>query len=755
MKKTARDIAEALGNGKEVRVSDTEWNTLCPSHNDGNPSLSVADTRDGKVLVRCHAKCSQQDVIEALRQRDLWPKTSTRNWLPIAKAPPTLGAPKNFNHPKFGPASKTWIYKGRKGVIHGYVCRFDKPNGGKELVPMAPCLDNETGEVQWRWKSFAKPRPLYNADLLQEAEHRDKKVLIVEGEKTADAAKAIFDDALVITWPGGGKAVKYTDWGLLKNRDITIWPDADEPGLKTAAALGEILVAEGASSIKVVDLPNGLPQGWDLADDIPEGVVFEPKVLVAQAQAFTPSGDLVIDEMNRKYALVMIGGKTAIIQHKHDFVKNMKVAEYVTEAGVRSMLGNQFVTVGKAEVPVYKYWHTHPMRKTYQGVVFEPGLETPEYFNLWRGFHYEPDPTGDWSILKDHMLRNLAQGDEHLFNWIFGWFAQMFQFPRKKPGTSIAFRGKQGVGKSVLGEHIGELIRDNYVYADDPRYLLGNFNAHMAQALMMQIDEGFFAGDPRNSGRIKGLVTSKVNRIEPKGKDSFEINNYLRLMITSNHDWIVPAAFEERRFAVFDVGEENQQDRSYFGAMARQLENGGYEGLLYDLLHFDLSQVDIGKIPNTSGLVAQKALSIDSPLEFWYEKLRQGDNCRWTGEWEDEIACENLYNEYIAWAKNRGYARRDGEVHFWRKINAVTPKHKGRKWGKKVRRIFAVYSDRGEPRHIKKWGYVVAPLEKCRQSFAEAFDCDNFEMIGKVLSTNEDDAEEDLDVADENAEIPF
>jgi hypothetical protein len=44
----------------------------CPAHNDAHPSLSVDVAEDGRVLVHCHAGCSQEDVVEALRARGLW-----------------------------------------------------------------------------------------------------------------------------------------------------------------------------------------------------------------------------------------------------------------------------------------------------------------------------------------------------------------------------------------------------------------------------------------------------------------------------------------------------------------------------------------------------------------------------------------------------------------------------------------------------------------------------------------------------------
>lgn len=51
-------------------------NVHCPAHTDETPSLSVTEL-GGRVLVRCHAGCSQEAVIAALRAKGLWPESST------------------------------------------------------------------------------------------------------------------------------------------------------------------------------------------------------------------------------------------------------------------------------------------------------------------------------------------------------------------------------------------------------------------------------------------------------------------------------------------------------------------------------------------------------------------------------------------------------------------------------------------------------------------------------------------------------
>jgi putative DNA primase/helicase len=47
-----------------------------PSHDDRKPSLSIRDADNGKVLVRCHAGCEQEQVIATLRSRGLWTESA-------------------------------------------------------------------------------------------------------------------------------------------------------------------------------------------------------------------------------------------------------------------------------------------------------------------------------------------------------------------------------------------------------------------------------------------------------------------------------------------------------------------------------------------------------------------------------------------------------------------------------------------------------------------------------------------------------
>jgi hypothetical protein len=273
--------------------------------------------------------------------------------------------------------------------------------------------------------------------------------------------------------------------------------------------------------------------------------------------------------------------------------------------------------------PLAKFWVSHPQRRDYDGIVFAPQRETPGRYNLWRGFAVEPRP-GDCSLFLKHILENVCRGDDERYRWVIGWFADLVQHPGEKCGTALALRGRQGVGKTIVGKIVGSLLGEHYVAVSDPRYVTGRFNSHLVSALLLHADEGFWAGDHAAEGKIKDLVTGDFHFVEFKGREPIKIRNYVRLLVTGNPAWLVPAGMEERRFAVLDVGEDRMQDHRYFAAIEKQMAAGGRAALLDYLLKFDLSRVNLRQIPRTAALLDQKIASLSPEMSWLLDFLRAG-----------------------------------------------------------------------------------------------------------------------------------
>ena len=77
-------------------------------------------------------------------------------------------------------------------------------------------------------------------------------------------------------------------------------------------------------------------------------------------------------------------------------------------------------------------------------------------------------------------------------------------------------------------------------------------------------------------------------------------------MIASNEQWVVPADMDVRRFLMLEVNESKARNTKYFAAIERELQNGGREAFLYDLLNYDLGGVDLRNPPKSDALLSQK-----------------------------------------------------------------------------------------------------------------------------------------------------
>jgi putative DNA primase/helicase len=116
---------------------------------------------------------------------------------------------------------------------------------------------------RWEWKAPPAPRPLFNLDQLRT---KTGTVLVVEGEKAADAAAKLYSKAIVTTWPSGCKAIDKADWSPLNGRRVILWPDADAVGQQAMDRLGQLLLRLPVDRVQMVTPPAGVPEGWDLAD---------------------------------------------------------------------------------------------------------------------------------------------------------------------------------------------------------------------------------------------------------------------------------------------------------------------------------------------------------------------------------------------------------------------------------------------------------------------------------------------------------
>jgi hypothetical protein len=438
--------------------------------------------------------------------------------------------------------------------------------------------------------------------------------------------------------------------------------------------------------------------------------------------AFKPlSGGFDVDEINREFSLVLMGSKPLIFRAQpmapiDDQHRILGLPAF--QAWFSNRFTEQRSPEGKAVVVTWaKAWMTHPRRRQYAGVEFFPNPDgapgMPGYLNLWSGFAIKPADNPErsrYAIFHDHLLNNVSGGRQDRFTWVFAFFAHMVQQPRDRPGVALVMRGKMGSGKTKVGEVFGSLFPRHYFLVDDPRYVTGNFNAHMATCLLLQADEAVWAGDKAAEGRLKGLITAPVQQIEAKGVDAVRFANYVRLIMTSNEDWVVPAGKDERRFTVLDVAPHRAQNHKYFHEMNRELASGGLAHLLGDLLAFDLTTVNLRQVLHTEALLEQKIRSFDSVEAWWFEGLQSGMIFRNGAPWPREVVCSSLFDDYIASADKIGVKRKQEEAVLGIKLKKLCP-------GIERRRAPQVSFDENSSMPRRPWVYTLPPIDEARASF--------------------------------------
>lgn len=314
--KSRIDLSDLISKyGVELKRKNGEYVGLCPFHDEQTPSFTVSDEKQQYYCFGCESsgdhigfiqqytngdfKSAAADLARAAGgdvpivdgqpvKKTVVKKQQEPEWVPViptAHFDPPAELSINRGEWVSAPVVASWAYKTADGNLIGYVCRveFEKPNGdtGKDVIPYTWMRNTQTGAEKPRQGAFGKPRPLYGLELL--ADNPKNQIIIVEGEKAADAARRILTGlpVTVMTWPGGCKAVSHADFSVLAGRRVAMWPDCDsqtdkqtgeflpyhqQPGMAAALKISEMISADTDFSIVAVPAPGEWPDGWDLAD---------------------------------------------------------------------------------------------------------------------------------------------------------------------------------------------------------------------------------------------------------------------------------------------------------------------------------------------------------------------------------------------------------------------------------------------------------------------------------------------------------
>jgi len=169
---------------------------------------------------------------------------------------------------------------------------------------------------------------------------------------------------------------------------------------------------------------------------------------------------------------------------------------------------------------------------------------------------------------------------------------------------------------------------------------------------------------------------------------------------------------------VLDVSAERMQDVAYFGAARKQLDDGGYEALLYELLNRDISEFDARQMPHTDALQEQKLFSLQPDEEWWFKKLSAGEVMEGKG-WPGHVLGVELIHDFTSYARQWGNSMRSNETRLGHFMQSVCPA--GHRLRGQLHGEFEVVLD-GKPRTMKRPKvYLLPDLKLCREHWDHYF----------------------------------
>jgi hypothetical protein len=496
--------------------------------------------------------------------------------------------------------------------------------------------------------------------------------------------------------------------------------------------------------------------GWRISDSVLElksGADRYARRQIARAKQYAEDPNLLM--MNDRHAVIgNIGGKTAVIEeiddhlklHNNQTFKRTKLTMSSFDS-IRQRYMHKRIKVGTTKEggdvteELGKYWLKHPMRRQYDTMRFMPLIEKDGVYNLWRGFAYESVP-GDCSLYLQHVKENICNGNEIYYEYLICWMARAVQEPASAGEVAVVLRGGKGTGKGWFARTFGRLFGRHFLHIANAKHLVGNFNAHLQDCCMLFADEAFFAGDKSHESVLKMLITEDILPIEKKGYDVEAQPNFVHMIMASNDPHVIRATGDERRYFVLNVGEGKRQNAEFFGRLNEQMENGGYEALLYYLQSVDISNFQVRNVPQTDALQEQKLLSMNYDEEWWFRKLQDGRLLDTDDEWERFTPADKITQDFIRYMELWRFNRRGNETALGRFLSRMCPHLQ------KVRRRGTVEIDDGygSSRKVSKRMafYDFGTLDQCREAWEKAH--------GRVEW--DDPAQMELD-EDKPGEVPF
>jgi hypothetical protein len=599
--------AEALARSLGAKRNGSGWLCRCPAHDDHDPSLSIEE-RSGKALFICRSGCSQAAVLDALRQRGLWP---------------------GLDEERRGGAKRrivaTYSYRDAGGALCYQVVRFEPKDFRQRRPDGAP--------DRWLWNMTGiEPLPYRLPELLADPV---ATVFVAEGEKDCDNLAEI--GVLATCNHGGAGKWKPEISHWFAGRNVVVIPDNDDAGRAHARDVAARL-AKIAANIRILELPDLPPKG-DVSDWIAAGGTAEGLDRLA-ADAAHARDEAPIDDGPDAEGVSLDDFHAYMPTHSYIFGPtralwpaasvNARIPRVkLTHENGKPVLGED----GKQVVLSASGWLDR--FKPVELMTWAPGMPMivrdrlmleggwveragVSSFNLYHPPTIIPGDAAKADKWLDHVHYIYSDDAEHILNWL----AHRVQRPAEKINHALVLGGNQGIGKDSLLEPVKHAVGPWNFRETGPTQILGRFNDFL-KAAVLRISE---ARDLGEFDRFKFYDHMKaytaappdVLRVDEKHLREYAVLNCCGIIFTTNHetDGIYLTGDDRRHYVAWSprVKEDPRFCDGYWSDLWRWYQDDGIRHVTAWLYARNLSSFD-AKAPPAKTAAFWKIVHNHRPTE--------------------------------------------------------------------------------------------------------------------------------------------
>ena len=376
--------------------------------------------------------------------------------------------------------------------------------------------------------------------------------------------------------------------------------------------------------------------------------------------------------------------------------KNILYKEADLRQSFRQIKSGLLTDAGK-EIKFVDYWLDDEDSFIYRKCDFLPFNEDikdekipDDIFNLFFGFDKRIN-TKYTKSKRDLIVKpfldlglQLCEGKQENLDYLLKFLSNMIKEPMNRPSIAIIMKSKQGEGKGTFLKAIKNVIgKEHFISSSKPGDFFGNHSELFVNKLLVNPDECEGKDTFDFQGKMKAFISEDRISVNPKNIRPYEVNNFSRLIITTNKANPINIDFssKDRRYVAFEATgkyiknrkkKNNIYNSSYWTNLHNYFDSPVFISALYDyLMNIDYSNMNwIRDRPLTNLYYEMARNSLPQEvlfLEHYVSKIQLTD----IDEKIYDISFSKFYNEFKDWADDNGFKNYYTSKQFSMKITEM------------------------------------------------------------------------------------